>query len=321
MVYALFVGTAAFLVSLIAGRWVVACLAARGVGKQISADAPASHAVNAGTPTMGGLLIFGTVFLVTAPTNLFEKRSIFLPLGIIVATGILGLVDDFLTIEGRAKGRAGLNKRLKTGLLLSLGLASALILYYGLEARSINVPWLGKYEIGLFYIPVAVGIFIATTSAVAVTDGLDALAGGTTALAFAVYGVIAFLQDQTFLATFSLTVVGATLGFLWYNAHPARVFMGDTGALALGSTLAVVALMTGWWLILPVVGIVFFMEGLSTIAQIAYFKVSGGKRIFKMTPLHHHFELLGWSEPQIVTRFWIIGMAGGLLGIALALTD
>jgi len=202
-----------------------------------------------------------------------------------------------------------------------LGLASALILYYGLEARSINVPWLGKHEIGLLYIPVAVGIFIATTSAVAVTDGLDALAGGTTALAFAVYGVIAFLQDQTFLATFSLTVVGATLGFLWYNAHPARVFMGDTGALALGSTLAVVALMTGWWLILPVVGIVFFMEGLSTIAQIAYFKVSGGKRIFKMTPLHHHFELLGWSEPQIVTRFWIIGMAGGLLGIALALTD
>jgi phospho-N-acetylmuramoyl-pentapeptide-transferase len=321
MVYALFVGTAAFLVSLIAGRWVVAYLAARGLGKQISADAPASHAVKAGTPTMGGLLIFGTVFLVTAPTNLFEKRSIFLPLGIIVATGILGLVDDFLTIEGRAKGRSGLNKRLKTGLLLSLGLASALILYFGLEARSINVPWLGKYEIGLFYIPVAVGIFIATTSAVAVTDGLDALAGGTTALAFAVYGVIAFLQDQTFLATFSLTVVGATLGFLWYNAHPARVFMGDTGSLALGSTLAVVALMTGWWLILPVVGVVFFMEGLSTIAQIAYFKVSGGRRIFKMTPLHHHFELLGWSEPQIVTRFWLIGMAGGLLGIALALTD
>jgi phospho-N-acetylmuramoyl-pentapeptide-transferase len=321
MVYALFVGSAAFLVSLIAGHWVVAYLAARGLGKQISSDAPASHAVKAGTPTMGGILIFGTVFLVTAPTNLFDKRSIFLPLGIIVATGSLGMIDDFLTIEGRAMGRGGLNKRLKTGLLMTLGLASALILYFGLEARSINVPWAGKHEIGLLYIPVAMSIFIGTTSAVAVTDGLDALAGGTTAVAFTVFGVIAFLQDQTFLATFSLTVVGATLGFLWYNAHPARVFMGDTGALALGSTLAVVALMTGWWLILPVVGIVFVMEGLSTVLQIVYFRLTGGRRIFKMTPLHHHFELMGWSEPQIVTRFWLIGMAGGLLGIALALTD
>jgi phospho-N-acetylmuramoyl-pentapeptide-transferase len=321
MVYALFVGTAAFLVSLVSGKWVVDFLARRGLGKQISADAPASHAVKAGTPTMGGVLIFGTVFLVTAPTNLFDKRSIALPLGIIVATGTLGLIDDFLTIEGRAKGKAGINKRLKTALLLALGLTAALILYYGLEARSINVPWLGKYEIGLAYIPVAVLIFLGTTSAVAVTDGLDALAGGTTAVAFTVFGVIAFLQDQTFLATFSLTVVGATLGFLWYNAHPAEIFMGDTGALALGSTLAVVALMTGWWLLLPVVGIVFVMEGLSTVAQIAFFRLTGGRRIFRMTPLHHHFELLGWSEPQIVTRFWIIGMAGGLLGIALALAD
>jgi len=321
MVYALFCGTGAFIVSLIAGRWVVAFLASRGLGKRISTDAPASHMVKAGTPTMGGLLIFGTVFLVTAATNLFEKMSIFLPLGIIVATGTLGLIDDFLTIEGRAKGHKGLNKRLKTTLLLGLGITSSLILYYGLEAQSINVPWAGKYNLGLAYIPLAVIVFQTTTTAVAITDGLDGLAGGTTALAFACFSVIAFLQDQLFLATFCLTVVGATLGFVWYNAHPARVFMGDTGALALGSTLAVVALMTGWWLLLPVVGVVFVLEGLSTFMQIVYFRLSGGKRIFKMTPLHHHFELMGWSEPQIVTRFWLIGMAGGLLGIALALTD
>jgi phospho-N-acetylmuramoyl-pentapeptide-transferase len=321
MVYALFVGTAAFLVSVIAGKPVVDFLARRGWGKQISAHGPASHLVKAGTPTMGGLLIFGTVFLVTAPTNLFDKRSIFLPLGIIVATGTLGLIDDFLTVEGSPKGRAGLNKRLKTALLLGLGLTSAFILYYGLEAQSINVPWLGKYHMNLWYIPVAVAIFLATTSAVAITDGLDGLAGGTTALAFACYGVIAFLQEQNYLATFSLTVVGATIGFLWYNAHPARVFMGDTGALALGSTLAVVALMTGWWLLLPVVGVVFVMEGASTAIQVVYFRLTGGRRIFRMTPLHHHFELLGWSEPQIVTRFWLIGMVGGLLGIALALSD
>jgi phospho-N-acetylmuramoyl-pentapeptide-transferase len=320
MVYALFVGAAAFLVAVIAGSWVVSFLSSRRWGKRISADGPASHAVKAGTPTMGGLLIFGTVFLVTAPTNLFDKLSIFLPLGIIVAAGTLGLIDDFLTLEGRGQSR-GLNKRLKVGLLLALGLTSALVLYYGLEAQSINVPVLGKFNMGLWYIPTAVALFLATTSAVAITDGLDALAGGTTALAFAVYGVIAFLQEQDFLATFCLTVVGATLGFLWYNAHPARLFMGDTGALALGSTLAVVALMTGWWVLLPVVGVVFLVEGASTLIQIAYFRLSGGKRIFRMTPLHHHFELMGWSEPQIVTRFWLIGMVGGLLGIALALTD
>lgn len=320
MVYALFVGAAAFVVSVIAGHWVVNFLGDRNWGKRISALGPASHAVKAGTPTMGGLLIFGTVFLVTAPTNLFDKLSIFLPLGIIVATGTLGLIDDFLTLEGRGDGR-GLNKRLKVGLLLALGLSAALVLYYGLEAQSINVPALGKYNMGLWYIPTAVAIFLVTTSAVAITDGLDALAGGTTALAFAVYGVIAFLQEQDFLATFCLTVVGATLGFLWYNAHPARLFMGDTGALALGSTLAVVALMTGWWLLLPVVGVVFVLEGAATLIQIGYFRLTGGKRIFRMTPLHHHFELMGWSEPQIVTRFWLIGMVGGLLGIALALTD
>jgi phospho-N-acetylmuramoyl-pentapeptide-transferase len=323
MVYALIVGSAAFVVSLAAGGPVVAFLRRRGLGKAISSDGPASHAVKAGTPTMGGLLIFGVVFLVTAPTNLSGHRSIFLPLGAIVAAGLLGLADDYLTLEGRERIEAHVRAHMlaKLGALTALGLTAALILYYGLDARSINVPHFGKYEMGLFYIPVAVAIIVGTTSAVAITDGLDALAGGTAALAFGAYGVIAFLQEQTFLATFSFTVVGATLGFLWYNAYPARVIMGDTGALALGAALAVVALMTGQWLLLPVVGVVFVIEALSVVIQVAYFRLTGGRRVFRMSPLHHHFELLGWSEPQVVTRFWLIGMVGGLLGIALALTD
>jgi phospho-N-acetylmuramoyl-pentapeptide-transferase len=322
MVYALVVGSAAFVLSLVAGGPVVALLRRSGLGKAISADGPASHAVKAGTPTMGGLLIFGAVFLVTAPTNLTGHRSIFLPLGAIVAAGLLGLIDDYLTLERneRIEAHARAHMIVKLGALTALGLTAALVLYYGLDARSINVPHFGKHEIGLFYIPVAVAILVGTTSAVAVTDGLDALAGGTAALAFGAYGVIAFLQEQTFLATFSFTVVGATLGFLWYNAHPATVFMGDTGAMALGSALAVVALMTGQWLLLPVVGVVFVIEALSDVIQIAVFRLAGGRRVFRMTPLHHHFELLGWSEPQVVTRFWLIGMVGGLLGIALALT-
>jgi phospho-N-acetylmuramoyl-pentapeptide-transferase len=319
MVYALVVGASAFVVSLIAGEPLVRLLQRRGWGKAISADGPASHSVKAGTPTVGGLLIFGTVFLVTAPTNLFDKLSIFLPLGVIVAAGGLGLVDDLLTLEGRVQ--RALNKRLKLSLLFALAVGAALILYLGLDIESINVPHFGKYSIGPVYVLIAIITMMATTSAVAVTDGLDSLAGGTTALAFGAYGVIAFLQEQTFLATFSFTVVGATLGFLWYNAHPARLFMGDTGAMALGATLAVVALMTGWWILLPVIGIVFVMEALSDVVQIVYFRLTGGRRILRMSPLHHHFELLGWSEPQIVTRFWLIGMVGGLLGIALALTD
>jgi phospho-N-acetylmuramoyl-pentapeptide-transferase len=306
-----------------AGGPVVAFLRRRGLGKAISSDGPASHAVKAGTPTMGGLLIFGVVFLVTAPTNLAGHRSIFLPLGAIVAAGLLGLADDYLTLEGRERIEAHVRVHMlaKLGALTALALTAALVLYYGLDARSINVPHFGKYEIGLFYIPVAVAILVGTTSAVAITDGLDALAGGTAALAFGAYGVIAFLQQQTFLATFSFTVVGASLGFLWYNAYPARVIMGDTGALALGAALAAVALMTGQWLLLPIVGVVFVMEGLSVVIQVAYFRLTGGRRVFRMSPLHHHFELLGWSEPQVVTRFWLIGMVGGLLGIALALTD
>jgi phospho-N-acetylmuramoyl-pentapeptide-transferase len=323
MVYALVVGSSAFVLSLAAGGPVVAFLQRRGLGKGISSDGPASHAVKAGTPTMGGLLIFGVVLLVTAPTNLFERLSILLPLGAIVSTGLLGLADDYLTLEGRERIEAHARAHMlaKIGTLTALGLAASLILYFGLDARSINVPHFGKYEMGLIYIPIAVAIIVGTTSAVAVTDGLDTLAGGTAAAAFGAYGVIAFLQDQTFLATFSFTVVGATLGFLWYNAHPARVFMGDTGALALGSTLAIVALMTGQWLLLPIVGVVFVMEALSDVIQIVYFRLTGGRRVFRMSPLHHHFELMGWSEPQVVTRFWLIGMVGGLLGIALALTD
>ena len=162
-------------------------------------------------------------------------------------------------------------------------------------------------------------IIVGTSNAVNLTDCLDVLAGIIAAVAFAAYGVIAFLQGQTWLVAFVFTTVGATLAFLWYNAYPAELFMGDTGSLALGATLAVVALMTGQWLLLPVVGFVFMAEALSVILQVAYFKTTGGKRLFKMSPLHHHFELLGWSETHVTQRFWLIGILSAMLGIALAL--
>ena len=316
MVRALMLAAMAFVLSVAMGQPLVEFLRRRGLGKEISSDGPSSHLTKAGTPTMGGVLIFALVLPITLAANITGRLSILLPLGTIVAAGLLGLVDDLRTIIGKA--RTGLNKRLKVLLLTALSLTATLVLYFALDVQDVKIPWAGQFDLGPAYIPLAIIIILFTTTAVAITDGLDGLAGGTSALAFLTYGVIALLQEQTYLATFCFTVVGATAGFLWYNSYPAQVFMGDTGALALGSSLAVVALMTGHWLLLPIIGIVFVLEGLSDVIQIAYFRLTGGKRIFRMSPLHHHFELLGWSEPQVVMRFWLLGIMGSLLGVTLA---
>jgi len=316
MVRALVLGAMALVLSVVMGQPLVEFLRRRGLGKEISSDGPSSHLTKAGTPTMGGVLIFALVLPITLAANITGRLSILLPLGTIVAAGLLGLVDDLRTIIGKA--RTGLNKRLKVLLLTALSLTAALVLYFALDVQDVKIPWAGQFDLGPGYIPLAALIIVFTTSAVAITDGLDGLAGGTSALAFLAYGIIALLQGQIYLATFCFTVVGATAGFLWYNSYPAQVFMGDTGALALGSSLAVVALMTGHWLLLPIIGIVFVLEGLSDVIQIGYFRLTGGKRIFRMSPLHHHFELLGWSEPQVVMRFWLLGIMGSLLGVTLA---
>ncbi|MSQ42309.1 MAG: phospho-N-acetylmuramoyl-pentapeptide-transferase [Dehalococcoidia bacterium] len=319
MIYALLVGGGAFVVSLIAGAPVVTYLRAKKIGKAISAEGPSTHAAKAGTPTMGGVLIWGTVAAVTVATNLVDRRSMMLPLTVLAVTLAIGVWDDIGTLIDRGP-RHGLSWRLKFALIGLLSIGVALVLYFALGVRSVHIPWAGQHEIGYLYIPIAIVVIFATTSAVSITDGLDGLLGGTAAVAFAAYAVIAFAQRQEYLATFSFTVVGALLGFLWYNAHPARVFMGDTGALPLGTVLATVALMTGHWLLLPVVGVVFAMEALSDVIQIAYFQTTGGRRLFRIAPLHHHFELMGWSEPQVVMRMWLFGVAGAMVGIALALS-
>ncbi len=328
MIFSLLVGGSAFVVALILGGPTITRLRERNVGKQISADGPSTHSVKEGTPTMGGLFIYGTVALVTAATNVFEiegrsiileRGSILLPLAVVVVAMAIGFWDDLGTLTG-GRGHGGLSWRLKFTLILALSIVVALVLFFRFDAESVNVPWAGQYELSYVYIGVAVITVFATTSAVSITDGLDGLLAGTAALAFAAYAVIAFVQGQAFLATFSFTVVGALLGFLWYNAWPASVFMGDTGALPLGASLATVALMTGHWLLLPVVGIVFVLEAVSDVLQIAYFQTTGGQRLFRMTPFHHHLELLGWSEPQVVMRLYLLGIAGAMVGIALALS-
>lgn len=322
MVRALIIGSAAAGVSLILSGMLISLLGRLGVGKAISDEGPESHHAKAGTLTMGGLAMLVTILAVTAPANLVGKLSILLPLGVMGAAGALGFADDLLTLQGRE--RIGGHERggliVKAGGGAVIGLVAGLILYYAMEERRMIVPHFGEYELNVGYVAIAAVVVGATTSAGAVTDGLDGLLAGLMALAFAAYGVIALAQGQTYVGTFCFTVVGAILGFLWYNGHPAQVFMGEVGALPLGAVLAIVALMTGWWLLLPVIGIVLVAEGLSDVAQIASFRLMG-KRVLKMAPLHHHFELLGWAEPKVVTRFWLLGTVGALLGVALALTN
>jgi len=331
MIYALTLGAVTLVVTAIAGYPAVASLRRLGIGKEIhdylrqpvqsaAGDAPQlapeHHAAKAGTPTMGGAFMIAGIVLITLSGNFFGRYSIGLPLAVMGALALLGGIDDLGSLRGREQW--ALNKRVKLLAFMAIGAATAYALYDLVALRHIHIPYEGSHDIGWLYIPIALGVIVVTAGGVAVTDGLDGLVAGTAAIAFAAYGAIALLQEQTFLGAFCLTVAGAALGFLWHNSHPAPVFMGDVGALALGGGLAVVAFMTGHWLLLPLIGIVFVAEGASSYLQIGYFKLTGGKRIFRMAPLHHHFEEVGWSEVQVVQRFWIVGVIGALIGVALA---
>ncbi|MEX2247159.1 MAG: phospho-N-acetylmuramoyl-pentapeptide-transferase [Dehalococcoidia bacterium] len=323
MTYALLLGCLAALVSLIAGNWAVALLRAQGIGKAISSEGPESHTVKQGTPTMGGLFITGTVLAVAVAAIVPRDADIWLPVAVAAFIVVIGFYDDLGTLVDRAQREA----HTRTGMILKLagfsavGLVAGWILYGPLDTPRLLVPHYGHYDIGPIYILIAAGIIIATTSAVGVTDGLDMLAGSTSAVAFGAYGAIALVQDQHELAAFCFVVAGALLGFLWYNAYPARVFMGESGSLPLGAMLAIVALMTGWWLLLPLIGVVFVAEILSDVIQIGYFRLTGGKRVFRMAPLHHHFEKLGFHETHVTMPFLLVGLAGALLGVALAVLD
>jgi phospho-N-acetylmuramoyl-pentapeptide-transferase len=183
------------------------------------------------------------------------------------------------------------------------------------------VPHFGAFSLGAFYVVVAAVVFFAGTSGMVITDGMDGLMAGVSAIAYAAYGAIALTQGQDALGAFAFAVTGATAAFLWFNAYPAQVFMGEVGSQPLAVGLVVLALMTGWWLLLPVIGVVYFAEGLSDVIQIGYFKLSKGKRVFRMAPIHYHFQLGGWQETQVVARFWLIGLLGAFAGVALALLD
>jgi phospho-N-acetylmuramoyl-pentapeptide-transferase len=296
------------------------------IGKQIRIEEPGKHFNKMGTPTMGGVMIIVPVAMLTILLNAVSViglnivgRSLLVPLFAMLTFGMLGAVDDWQGLFGKRKGE-GMRSRTKFFVQIILSLGLALILRYGLDAPEIFLPGIpGDISLGIWYVPIATIIIAGMSNAVNFTDGLDGLAGLISATAFAAYGGLALMQGQIFLARFCFIMVGALFGFLWFNVHPAELFMGDTGSLSLGASLAVVALMTGQWIILPLIAIIPVSELLSVIIQVSYFKITKGRRFFKMTPIHLHFELSGWSETQIVQRFWLIGLLSAMLGIGLAL--
>ncbi len=321
-----------FLLTAIWGGPFIRILRRFKVGESIRVDGPERHFSKLGTPTMGGVLIVLSVTLITLFLNAASLigpmhvlgRSVLLPLGVLVLYSLLGAVDDWAGIRGRGSSK-GLRARTKFLLQWLIALVSAYGLYHVLDAPHLFLPGFDvEFKIGLWYIPIAAFLIVTFSNAVNLTDGLDGLSGLISATAFATYGGIALLQGQVYLARFCFTLVGATFGFLWFNVHPAELFMGDTGSLALGGALAVVALMTGQWAILPIIAIIPISTTLSVMIQVGYFKLTRrlygeGRRVFKMAPLHHHFELVGWSETQIVQRFWLISLLSAMIGVALAL--
>lgn len=335
--FALSVGAVAFLLGVIWGGPFIEILRRLRIGKQIRPELAAGHQKKMGTPTMGGIMIIIPVVLIALGLNVVNVirfvtgPSILLPLGVLVGFALLGMLDDWEGIQRSRNPKRmdnsgqGLSSRVKFLAQLALATVVAIVisLYDGgfQYANQIVLPLFpNPIEISpLLFIPITVFYIIATSNAINFTDGLDGLSGIISASAFAAYGVIAYLQGQIFLTQLCFIVVGACFAFLWYNAHPAQLFMGDVGSLALGAMLGTIAIMTGQWVLLPIIAIVPVMETVSVILQVTYFRRTGGKRLFRQAPIHHHFELVGWSEMQIVQRFWLVGLLAAIVGVALAL--
>lgn len=340
--FALSVGGVAFLLGVIWGGPFVEVLKRLRIGKQIQVELSAEHQKKVGTPTMGGIMIVVPVLLITLGLNVVNVirtvtgPSILLPLAVLVGFAFLGMIDDWEGIQKSRnpnKEQTGQGLSVRAKFAAQLGLATLVSCIFSLYnggfqyANQLVIPiiQITIYIHPVLFIPLMVFIINAMSNAVNFTDGLDGLAGIITASAFAAYGVIAYLQGQIFITQVCFILVGACFAFLWFNAHPAQLFMGDTGSLALGATLGTVAMMTGQWLLLPVIAIVPVAETVSVVLQIAYFKrtkdpaTGQGLRLFRMAPIHLHFQKGGWSETQVVQRFWLVGLLAAIIGVALAL--
>lgn len=271
-------------------------------------------------PTMAGLVFVVSIVIVTLAANL-QRTETWLPLAAFAGAGLVGLIDDIINIRGSGLGVAGLPSKLKLLLITLIALVGGWWFYSKLGVHSIHIPLdSAPLHIGWLIVPLFVLVVVATANAVNITDGLDGLAGGLVSTAFGVYTIIAFLEGRYGLAAFCLTVVGSLLSYTWFNIFPARFFMGDVGSFALGTALGVVAMLTNTVLLLPIIGIVFVVEAGSSMIQILSKKLRGGKKIFRIAPLHHHFEAIGWPETKVTMRFWIVGQVAAVAGLIVFLT-
>lgn len=288
------------------------------------------HAKKKGIPTMGGILIWGATIITVllgslasmmgfTDNSLINRNETWLPLLTLLSTALLGLVDDYLNIRGMGKSK-GLNIKPKFLWLVAFATIGALWFHFKLDYNQIHVPLVGDVNIGLWYIPLFIFVITATANAVNITDGLDGLAGGLLIIAFTAFAVIAYVHSLFILAALCAIIVGALIGFIWFNIFPARFIMGDTGALSLGATLGVIAMMTDSVAVLPLIGFIFVIETISVIIQL-FSKRFFHRKVFLIAPIHHHFEKLGWSEPGIVMRFWIIGAFMASLGLIFGLVS
>ena len=294
------------------------------------------HKSKSGTPTMGGVLIWFTVLLLglifmliakwwpgspLAVLNFINRRETYLPLGALVASAIVGLVDDYFNIKRQGGGKGG-GLTIKHRLLMYTAIAifGAWWFFFKLEWDVVRIPFVGLYNLGWWFIPFFIFVLVATAFSVNETDGLDGLAGGLTLASFGAFATIAFVQGNYNLAAFCGVIVGALISFLWFNINPARFFMGDTGAMSLGIALGVVAMLTGYALLLPIIGFLYLVESLSVIIQVLSKKIRK-KKVFLSAPIHHHFEAMGWPETKIVMRFWLLSGIFAVLGLIIAIID
>lgn len=291
-----------------------------GFGKRIRLEGPETHLAKEGVPTMGGLLVILVVLAVYLLLRGLPQAAVVAPLAALTIVGILGAFDDYLN------ARTGEGIRVRQKLLwqtvFAVFFAWQVQQTYGLSG--FRVPFIGDVTVDpIVYIAFSAFAIVASCNAVNITDGLDGLAGGTLIFSFVSFLIIALLNvpQQPNIAFLCSLLIGGLLGFLWFNVHPAQVIMGDAGSLSFGATLAVIALITGQVFVLPLIGLVFVIETGSVALQVAYYKATGGRRIFKMSPLHHHFELSGWDEEKITLRFWIVAVLAGLLGVTLFLAS
>lgn len=333
------VTAACFIIAVLWAPALIRALKKWGMGKSIrdAETAPIMsklHAAKAGTPTMGGLVMWVTVTVVTlgialgcsvwdgawCSWNFLTRPQTLLPLGALVASAIVGLADDYLNIRKIGPHGGGLRMRHRLISYAIIAFGGAWWFFSKLDWDSLHVPFYGTFHLGWLYIPVFAFVIIATSFSVNETDGLDGLAGGPLMAAFGAYAVIAFAQGKADLAVFCAAIAGTLMAFLWYNVPPASFFMGDTGAMSLGTVLGVVAMLTNQPLLLPVIGLPFVVESVSVIVQIASKKFRK-KKVFRSAPIHHHLESGGWTEPQIVLRFWIVSLFSAGVGVVLALAD